>query len=306
MKKITALLFIAVFFKLPSSWACLLPSFYLSNPSPYFQIGGTMTDTFSVVVSANTTLGPCNYFVTFDYGSSNSYTNRSVKMGSTSWPYQISRDVSGLQVLKKKPEATSCSDVLCGTLPGGSFYQTQSQNFTVLIDDTNNWRTAGTYNETVTVGLYLGTVANSVLVASRTLALTAQSHKRADVSVVSSGGSFDLNKTIYTMNFANGLTTGATGSADVVIKYNAGYSLFASSQNAGKLKQASGNDTIDYTFAINGITYAIPYWTQIGTQSGTSPVSGKVNPVVITIGNTAGKAEGTYSDTINLTIQTNQ
>jgi hypothetical protein len=306
MNKVIGFLFVAIFFKANFASACLFPSFFLSNPSPFFQIGGTMTDTFSATVSANTTLATCEYFLTFDYGSSNSYTNRSVKMGSSTWPFQISSDISGLQILKKKPEATSCSDVLCGTLPAGSFYQTKSQNFTVLIDNTNDWRTAGTYQETVTVSLYLGTVANPLFITSRTLSLTAQSNKRADLSVVTTGGSFDINKTIHTMNFANGLTTGATGTADVVVKFNAGYSLFASSENAGKLKQANGNDTIDYTFKINGTTYAIPYWTQIATQSGTSPVSGKVNPVSITIGNTTGKAEGTYSDTISLTIQSNQ
>ena len=306
MKKIVGILFVAIFFKLSFAWSCSAAGFHLTNPAPYFQIGGTMTDTFSVVVNANTTAAACDYFVTFDYGSSNSYTNRSVKMGSNTWPYQISADTSGLQILKKKPEATSCSDVLCGTLPQGSFYQTKSQNFTVLIDNTNDWRTAGVYQETVTASLYLGTVANPTFVMSQTLFLTAQSHKRADVSVVSSGGSFDINKTVYNMSFANGLTTGATGTADVVVKFNAGYSLFASSENAGKLKQTNGNDTIDYTFKMNGTTYAIPYWTQIATQSGTSPVSGKVNPVVITIGNTTGKAEGNYSDTISLTIQSNQ
>lgn len=286
--------------------ACSDMGFYLTQPAPYFQTGGSMKETFGIVVNGNTTQGACNYFLTFDYGSSTSYTTRSMKFGSNTWPYQVSKDTAGMQILKKFPEGASCSDFICDKLQGNSSYNTQSQSYTISIDTTNDWRAAGTYVDTLTVRLYRGPVNNATLVTSHTQTLTFGSHRKADISVVSSGGSFDINKTTHTMNFANGLITGAKGTADIILKYNAGYSLYAWTDNGGKLKKVGGTDTIDYTFKINGNVIAIPWWTLIASGSGASPASGLVNPVEITIGNTTGKSQGAYQDTINLTIQSNQ
>lgn len=301
------MMFILAFFLYGESlFACSDMGFHLTQPAPYFQTGGPMGDTFSLVVNGNTTQGACNYFLTFDYGTSNSYTNRSLKYAGHVWPYQLSSDAAGLSVLKQFPEASSCGDVICGKLQGNNYYNTASHNYTLRIDASNDWRAAGTYQDTVTIRLYRGPVANPTLVTSKTLSLTFGSHKKADISIVSSGGAFDLTKTNHTINFSGGLSTGAQGTADVILKYNAGYSLFAWSDNGGKLKQVGGTDTIDYTFKINGTVHAIPWWTPIGSQNGTSPVSGLVNPVVITIGNTSGKSQGVYQDTINFTIQSNE
>ncbi len=306
MKLIVGLLLAALTFVGVRASACSSMGLILAQPAPYFQTGGTMKDTFNVTVFGNTTQGACNYFLTFDYGSSNSYTNRSVKKGSDVWPYQISADNAGLQILKKFPDVNSCSDVICDKLQGNTFYNTKTSSYTVAFNTANDWRSAGTYLDTVTVRLYQGNISNYTLVASQAFLLTFGSPKKADLSVVSSGGAFDLSKTTHTINFGNNLTTGAQGTADLIVKYNSGYNLYAWSDNGGKLKQVNGTDTIDYTFKINGTTYAIPWWTQIATQTGTSPASGLVNPVTIIIGNTSGKAQGSYSDTINLTIQSSQ
>lgn len=286
--------------------ACSDMGLSLSQPSPYFQSGGTMKDTFNVTVFGNSTQGACNYFLTFDYGSSNSFTNRSVKKGSDVWPYQITADTAGLQILKRFPDVNSCNDVICDKLQGNVHYNTKTSSYTVGFDASNDWRSAGDYTETVTVRLYQGNTSNYTLRDSKTFLLTFGSHKKADLSVVSSGGSFDLAKTTHTINFGNNLTSGAQGTADLILKYNSGFKLFASSDNGGKLKQVNGTDTIDYTFKVNGTTFSIPWWTPITSQTGTSPASGLVNPITIIIGNTTGKAQGSYTDTINLTIQTNQ
>jgi|GEM_PF-1894734 hypothetical protein len=306
MKFLFSIVLIVMSLAAVKSQACSDMGFFLAQPAPFFQTGGNLTDTFNLVVNANTTQGACNYFLTFDYGSSNSYTTRSLKTGSAEWPYQFSSDAGGLSVLKKLPDATSCANLLCGKLQGNVFYNTASHSYTLTIDDSNDWRTAGVYFDIVRVSLYQGNPNNPTLVITKTLLLTAQANRRADISVVSSGGSFDINKTTHTVDFTNALTTGAQGTADIIVKYNAGFSLYAWTDNGQKLKQTNGNDTIDYTFKISGTTVAIPFWTMIATQSGTSPASGLVKPVVITIGNTTGKAQGTYTDTINLTIQSNQ
>lgn len=299
------IIFMGTFFLSKKSEACLFMGLSLSQPNYYSQTGGTMTDTFNVIVSANTVLDDCNYFLTFDYGAASSFSSRAMVKGSFTWPYQLYKDSGATQVLKRVPDASSCSDMLCGNLPQGSFYQTRSNPYTIVIDESNLWRSAGTYRDSVVVRLYRGTPTSYSYVGSATMNLTFDSRTKFDLSVVPTGSAFNLNQTSYLMKFP-GMTTGMQKTADIILKYNAGAKLFAWSSNGGKLKHVSENDTIDYTFNLNGTNISIPWWTQVATKTGTSPASGSVNPVVITIGNTAGKAKGTYKDTINLVVQSNE
>ncbi len=284
---------------------CTLMSLYLSQPNYYSQTGGTMIDSFNVIVSANTTQSQCNYFLTFDYGSSSSFESRSLKKGAYTWPYQVYKDSGGSQILKSFPDGANCSNFICGTLAKGSFYQTASNPYSIVIDDSNLWRSAGTYRDSLIVRLYSGTPGSYTYVASATMNLTFDSRTKFDLSVVPTGGSFNLNQTSYLMKFP-GMTTGMQRTADIILKYNAGAKLFAWSSNGGKLKHVNETDMIDYTFNLNGSNISIPWWTQVASKTGTSPASGSVNPVVITIGNTSGKAQGTYKDTINLVVQSNE
>ena len=282
---------------------CANLSMYLTQPSHYMQSGSPTSAEFSVVVSANTMPGGCDYFLTFDYGSSSSFSSRSMKFSTFTWPYQLSKDASGLQVLKSFPDVSSCGDVICDSLPANSTYITKTNKYTLTIDNSNDWRRAGIYYDTVTIRLYRGTPGSYTLRDTKTMNLTYQAHKRADISVVPTGSNFNLNQTSHTLNFGSGMSTGMQRTADIILKYNAGCLLFGWSENGGKLKHSSLPDTINYTFNLNGTDISIPWWTQLATKSGASPVNGSINPVKITIGNTNGKANGIYRDTINLVVQ---
>ncbi len=306
MKTIAILMsFSAIVVSSQKAFSCTGLSLYLTQPSPYFSSDGPKTGTYNVVVSGNTTAGACPYFVTLDYGSGSSYSTRAFRLSGAEWPYQLYRDAGGLYVLKKVPDGTSCSDVLCGNLAAGSHNISQSQSYSIIIDDTNPWRKAGRYNENVKVTLYRGTPTSYTEIASVYKNISFDSFKKYDISVVATGSAFDLNKRDYKMMF-HGMSTGMTRSADIILKYNAGATVYAASENGGKLKHAGQSDTIDYTMSINGVTVPISYWSQIMTKAGVSPASGDVNNVVVTIGNTSGKRKGQYKDTIQLTVQSNE
>ncbi len=141
---------------------------------------------------------------------------------------------------------------------------------------------------------------------SKSLFFSYSAAKRVDISVVPSRGSFNINDTSETMNFGN-LTTGATRTADVILKYNAGYILYASSTNNGQMKhQTLAQFILTRLSSMARLTVfqgtsSSP--KQIDRDLGRSPASGLTIPVSVTTGSVAGKQSGIYSDVITLTVQ---
>jgi len=257
-------------------------------------------------VKANTNPGPCDFFITFSYGSSNSYNNRSLKMGSNTWPYQISKDSAGTVILKNFPDVNSNADVVTGYLTAGSNDRQVQVSYWALLNQSNAWLTYGNYSDSMTVNLYKGTLSSYTLVDSRSVALYYNAQKRVDISVTSSGGSFDIADTTETLNFGN-LTSGTTRTCDVILKYNAGYVLYASSQNNGRLKHQTQSQYIPYSISFRGTTVNLAGSStspvQVSREMGRSPASGLVIPVSATIGTVNTSQSGLYKDTITLTVQ---
>ncbi|MBX3041276.1 MAG: spore coat protein U domain-containing protein [Bdellovibrionaceae bacterium] len=305
MRVIIWTVFLGLILKVGSAQACQGMTLHLSQPAPYFSSEGTNSGTFSVVVAGNTTAGACDYFLAFDYGSGSSFSTRALRLSGESWPYQLYKDAGSLYVLKRAADASSCSEVLCGNLASGSHYISQSLPYSMVIDYSNLWRRAGRYTETVRVTLYQGTVGSASEVASVYKTISFDSQKKYDLSLVPTGGGFDLNARDHVMNFP-GMSTGMSRSADLILKYNSGAKIFAESTNGGRLRHVSQPDLISYEMRVNGVLVPITYWSQILSKNGTSPASGDVNPVVVTIGDITGKKKGQYKDTIRLTIQSNE
>lgn len=266
-----------------------------------FQFQGTLT------IKANTQPGGCSFFVVFDYGLSNSYANRSLKMGSYTWPYQISKDAAGVNIIKNFPDVSSNNDVITGILPDSSGSDTQvNVTFWALLNQTNPWLRFGNYTEYISAQLYMGTISNYTFIGSKQLALNYNAAKRVDISVVPTGSAFSLADTDEVLDFGN-LTPGATRSCDVVLKYNAGYTLYASSVNGGRLKHQTDAEYIPYTIKFNGSPVTLTTSpTQLFREFGVSPATGTVIPVNVTIGNFGIVKSGTYSDQVLLTVQSTE
>ena len=272
-----------------------------------FDLTSNTNISSNLVVKADTRSAGCNFFVTFDYGSSANYSSRSLKYGLSTWPFQAYKDTGHTLVLKNFPQVNDNSDVLAGSLPDKEGNDTQrAVPFYVNVDMSSPWKSNGTYSEWITATLYKGTISSYQFVQSVVLAFYFNAPKRTDISVVPTGGSFNLADTVETLDFGT-LKTGTARSCDIIVKYNAGYVLYASSQNNGRLKHETANSYIPYTINIGGSSINLGSSSsnpvQVRREFGSSPSSGKILPAIITIGNYAQEQSGVFNDVITLTVQ---
>lgn len=260
----------------------------------------------SLTVKANTMPGGCSFFIVFDYGYSSSYANRSLKMSGNTWPYQISKDSSGVNIIKNVNDASSTNDILTGTLPSGNNDAQVNIPFWAVLNMANPWLRFGNYTEYTSAHLYMGTLASYSFVASRLISLNYNAPKRVDVSMVASGGSFVLGDVDEVMNFGS-LVAGATRSASAVLKYNAGYTLYVSSTYGGRLKHQTDAQYIPYSIQFNNTTVGLTTSPQqLYRVFGVSPATGTSIPINVTIGTFGTVKSGTYSDQVQLTIETTE
>ncbi|UYL10379.1 hypothetical protein B9G69_007270 [Bdellovibrio sp. SKB1291214] len=264
--------------------------------------------TSNLIVKADTRVKGCSFFITFDYGLSANYASRSLKYGLVyAWPFNMYKDSGNTQVLKNFPQVNDYNDVLNGSLPDKAGSDTQvTVPYWVTVDMSSPWRQQGTYSEWITATLYRGTLSSYQYVSSVQLAFYMNAPKRADVSVVPSGGSFNIADVTETLDFGE-LAVGTARSCDVIVKYNAGYVLYASSQNNGRMKHETTTSYIPYSISIGGTSVNLASSAnspvQVKRELGSSPSSGKILPTTVTIGNYTQDQAGNFSDIITLTVQ---
>lgn len=271
-----------------------------------FDLSTNQTVNPTLVVKANTNPGGCEFFLTFDYGQGTSFSSRSLRSGSNVWPFQISRDSSGTQIIKRVNDVASMNDVISGTLTAGSNDRQVNVSYWAALNMANPWRPRGDYEDNFRVSLYRGSpFGGYAFITSSSVRFYYRAGSRVDISLVPTGGSFLVSDTTETLNFGI-LTTGASKTCDAVIKYNGGFILKASSQNNGRLKHQTLNEYIDYSASFEGITYALTNSSgnpvQIMRETGESPANGRRLPIGITVGDVSGKRGGQYADTITLTV----
>lgn len=271
-----------------------------------FDLVSSQTVNPTLVVKANTNPGACDFFITFDYGQGSSFSSRGLRSGGNVWPFQIAKNAAGTQIIKRVGDISSTNDILTGTLTAGSNDRQVNVNYWAILDMSNPWLPRGDYEDNFTVTLYRGSPFGSYFfISSNSVRFRYQAGRRVDISLVPTGGTFNVSDTTETLNFGN-LTTGATRSADAVIKYNGGYILRASSQNNGRLKHSTQNEYIDYSATFNSTIVNLNNTSgnpvEIIRELGQSPASGKRIPIGVTIGNVTGKRGGQYADTITLTV----
>lgn len=276
------------------------------------QINNTNADTtfnptvaVTVTIKGDTIQGGCDFFLDASYGGASSFNGRQMYQGSEVWPYEVLSSLSPVQHIKWLPQVTASTDVLTGVMPGYMGNDTQvTKTFWIQRDNTNPWRAAGNYTNSFTVTLYKGTISNPIYVSSRQMTLNNNAQKRVDISVLPSGGSFDINHVTETLDFGP-LSTGQTKSCDIRIKTNSGYKLSATSLNNGRLKHESDNKFIPYSTKFAGEEFSLNTTREVASASSNqvvSPASGILVPVSVTIGNMNNPRSGNYSDTITLSV----
>lgn len=305
--------FIKLFVKLVCSWHILFVptvvfseckdlSFSLANS--VWSFNSNPTPSLQVTVS-RTGKGGCHYFLTFSTGRGNSYENRLLYNSAYTFPYQLYQGFPYVNILKHFPAVTSNNDVLAGHFKSGSNDLTFSHTYSAILGQTSYAR-FGSYSDSIIVSLYEGTIGGtSNLVSTSPMTFNFTMPKLIDLSLVNTGSPYDPTNFSYVMNFGT-LSAGLVQSFDIVLKYNAGYSLKLSSVNDGKMKNTIGNSFVAYLMSVNGSpidlngSSAIPITVSSGM--GISGASGLRIPVSVAITSLLNQVAGTYKDTVAITV----
>lgn len=251
----------------------------------------------------------CSYFVTCGNGGPSSYLNRRLvrSSGGQTIPVQLCLDGACAAICKHYPEISSSADVITGSFPSTNNPSYHDRSYRPKMGALDYPR-FGTYEEDFTFRLYEGTVGGSTSLAdTETVTIRYTVSKAIDLSLVDTGAAFDSSAVSKTLNLGN-LSTGKTGTVDLVLKFNAGFRVRLASQNAGKLKRAGGTQTLTYSLTIDGASVPLSTSTQtVLSGSGVSPAGGRRMPMVVTMGTVdPASVPGTYTDVLTLTVQTTE
>lgn len=306
--KTAGLFFSLIFIASLNTYSSDCSNMRLQPTTTVYNFSSGYTVNPSVVVKANTNPGSCNFFLTVSYGGGGSFSNRRLVNGANTWPVRITKDATGTNHLKTLTQATSNNDVVTGFLPALASNDTQvTVNFWAELLDVYTSRPSGYHSDSFVVSLYKGTLSSYSLQGTYNLTLGINSAKTVDISIVPTGGAFNIADNSEVLNFGQ-LSQGTTRSADVILKYNAGYILKASSANNSRLKHALLNSYVPYTITFAGsmvnLTNSAAMPVTINQGSGTSPANGTIFNTVVTIGSVpSNQSNGNYTDTITLTVQ---
>ena len=284
----------------------------LQQTSDYIFSSTALSPNLGIKVTRKGNGNQCVFFVVLDNGTSGSAATRSLKLTgdiTKSYPIGIFVNSGRTTYLMSKSEATNAANVITGTIPALSKSSAVIPFYPVLNLSTN--QPSGTYSDTYNFTAYPGIITNfdpgSDPVAQK---FTYGDGKFIDLSIVDSvNAAFTTGVTSQTLNFGN-LSTNATKSAYLMLKYNAGYSISVKSDNSGKLKINPASTTgVNYTLAIKNQAAFTPTasFVQMGTQTtygdtAFSPSGGSRLELKVTIGTVNSQPAGNYQDTISISV----
>lgn len=301
--------------------AALLALILLALPEPAFadcnnlriesispatmDLSANASPSLTVVVRRAGPQGCSFYLACSNNGSSDagSYTDRSLAQGAYTLPVRLCLDAACAVQCKTRNEASS-SEVAAGSFPDGT-NSPSTQTLTIFPRaGALEYPRFGLFSGAFDVRLYNGAFNSATLERSETFTLTYNMQKAIDLSIVDTGAPFSASSTSKTLDFGT-LATGVQRTADLILKFNAGYRILLSTAHAGKLLRVGGTQTIDYSVTIDGAAVALPSTpTQVASGSGVSPEGGKRMPVVVTVGTVGpSHAPGNYQDSVMITVQ---
>ncbi len=275
------------------------PTMSLANINSHVSLN---TNNFvSLEVKVNKGSGACgNFFIVIDNGGASSYSGRVIQSSVNTYPIQFYKDVARNQILKNEFEGTA-SDALTGSFAGPtSTYRTAYYAF--IDTSANQYIGAGNYNKNFMLKLYEGDFNNRILRDTQVVQFSFTQYKSVDISLVSTGSAFNVTDTSQNIDFGS-LVEGASRGFDIVLLYNAGYSVSMSSTHEGRLKHATQKKFIPYSLAVDGIPVALTNMsTVVKNAGGISAPNGTRFPVTVKVGSIANSAPGTYTDTVMVDV----
>jgi hypothetical protein len=221
------------------------------------------------------------------------------------FPYQLYRTFPYVDVLKDVADAMSNSDVIYNTFATDAGSTQNVESYRAVLGSSGS-KPVGIYEDWVTVRLFEGTLSNYVLKGTAYVGFVYSVTRSVDLSLVPTGGAFDLNSTSMTLDFGT-MYAGEAKAFDIVIETNGGYSLSMSSLNGVQMKHVSAIGSVPYSVRVNGNAVSLGSGNAtVATGSGVSPLGGNRVPVALTIGSLSNSVSGNYSDSITVTVQTTE
>lgn len=134
------------------------------------RVSGTYTMDAELVIGATFTVqhrgAGSSYFVTFSAGQSGSFDPRfASSTGGVTLSYQLYDSSIDRNILKDLSATPAPQEVLSGSFPDDSKWSVQDLSFVVVVPP-GQFPQAGTYEDTITLTLYSGTLGSYVQAAS--------------------------------------------------------------------------------------------------------------------------------------------
>jgi spore coat protein U-like protein len=247
--------------------------------------------------------GPAvTFFVTLSAGTSGSFAARTLSTGAENLNYQLYDNLIDRNVIKDLSASPGPGEVLHGSAEeyDGFLPQTIQLPYVISIP-AGQQLGAGTYDDSLTISLYTGTLSDPALVTTATLTISGPVANAIDLALVDPGLSFPAfnPQTATVMDFGE-LFQGATGAVDLLVDANCAFTLALESENSGVMAHSNILDpsTVPYEFLFLGIAVDLSSGNPV--QVATSP--GFRYPIQVTIGNLGTASSGTYQDVVTVTV----
>lgn len=315
MKSFITLFIFLISFVESAHTACTLS---LSNVNTTIDFTSSPTPgAFTFRVNKRSTAESCNYFVGFTKGSAATYTNRAlVKTGGFSVPFNVRKTSNASDpVIKTYPDANLSTDVFAGTFALGfprnityTYYPTS-----VAWSPSNNLR-FGLHSDVLQIQLFESAYPpppSPTISPEATVNVTYKYTvpKMALVSLLDVGAPF-TEPAVSTKSLTyTTMASGQSVSFDMVLIYNAGYSIKFRSTNGQRLINASANSYFPYSYTVTSVPAppSLPAGTDATVMSGTgvspSAPNGDRRTVTFTLQTPVpGAFSGTYTESILVTM----
>jgi spore coat protein U-like protein len=268
--------------------------------------GSDQVVTGTVTLTRTNNANKCRpWLIGFGKGSSADYQNRKMFNATEYLSYNLFKNSNSNDPLRLINDVTRNRHRLLIRFSKNGM--SKSGNFEARMAIPNDGREflkKGTYFDTVTVEAVSNN--NNVNFGGQTSAtIQCIMPTEIDISLVDTGAAFNLSDTNQVLNFGT-LTQGDSQSFDILARSNAGYAIYFSSQNNGKLKHLSENESIDYSVIAGGSTINLGSSQStpalIAQATGVTSEDGARIPIEVTMGNPQSKLQGQYQDLITITV----
>lgn len=264
--------------------------------------------TVSFQVTSPITLITCDYFITVSAGSSGNANQRRMLRGAEQLDYNIYTTAAKTAVVKPLGSA-GAGEVVTGLFPallGVGQSQNKSFFWTIPPQQVRSGSATRFQDGSLTVTLYAGLLLGLYQqVDTRSITFQTRVESSMDLSLVDTGGAFNLGDTAQTVDFGT-LSSGAVRSYDTLVRSNNAYRVTLQSQNAQRLQHVmQPGHYVPYNISMDGVSVDLSGGNAVQAlaRSGVTPAAGDRLQTQITIGSMTGiENPGNYSDVITVTV----